>query len=84
MTRYEVTTMNQQAESVRMRHEELDREIEAIRAERLLQANNESQPGFAGRARSGIGRGLISLGTAIVGSTDASVSSPSQRIGGRA
>jgi hypothetical protein len=84
MTRYEVTLMNQQAETVRMRHEELDREIEAIRAERLLHASSEPRQGFAGRARSGIGRSLISLGTAIVGTADASVSTPSQRLGGRA
>jgi len=84
MTRYEVTTMNQQSESVRMRHEELDREIEAIRAERMLHAHDEPHPGLAGRARSGIGRGLISLGTAIVGSTESAVATPSQRVGGRA
>jgi hypothetical protein len=59
--------MNMQSESVRIRQDELDREIEAIRAERLLNAVAPPHPTLPSRARARIGRRLISLGTALVG-----------------
>jgi hypothetical protein len=84
MTLHEVPAVNQQAETVRMRHEELDREIEAILAERRLDATTPSRPALPTRARAGLGRGLISLGTALVGRADSASSTSSQRLGGRA
>ena len=47
--------------------EELDREIETIRTERLLQAAAPPRPALPQRARAGIGRRLIWLGVALVG-----------------
>ena len=76
--------MNQQAETVRMRHEELDREIESIRAERMINATTPSRPALPTRARAGLGRGLISLGTALVGRGEPASSTSSQRAGGPA
>lgn len=67
MNRNEVHAMNMQSESVRMRQDELDREIETIRSERLLSAAAPPHPTLPSRARTGLGRGLISLGTALVG-----------------
>ena len=84
MTLHEVPAVTQQAETVRIRHEELDREIESIRTERLINATSPSRPALPTRARAGLGRGLISLGTALVGRADSPSSSSSQRAGGAA
>lgn len=59
--------MNDTCDAVRLRREELDREIEGIRTERLIRSGTASGPSLPGRARAGIGRALISLGTALVG-----------------
>jgi hypothetical protein len=63
--------MNDTFDAVRIHRAELDREIETIRTERLIGAAAPPQPGITGRARTGIGRGLISLGTSLLGSADA-------------
>lgn len=63
--------MNDQNHAVRLRHAELDHEIETIRRERLIRAASPAAPGLPARARAGIGRGLISLGTSLVGRSDA-------------
>jgi hypothetical protein len=62
--------MNDTFDAARIHQAELDREIETLRTERLIQAAAGSRPGLTGRARAGIGRGLISLGTSLVGATD--------------
>jgi hypothetical protein len=46
---------------------DLDREIDAIRLERLLAIDGPSQAGIVGRARQGAGRVLIAAGTALLG-----------------
>jgi hypothetical protein len=70
--RNEEHEMNMQSETVRIRQDELDREIEAIRSERLLNAAARPQPTLPSRARAGLGRRLISVGTALVGQSQPS------------
>jgi hypothetical protein len=72
--------MNQQRETVRMRQDELDREIESIRAERLMNASGPTQPNVATRARAGLGRRLIALGNALVGRAEAVSVATSPRV----
>jgi hypothetical protein len=50
---------------------ELDREIESIRTERLLRAATPARPPLQQRARTSVGRRLISLGQALVGDSRA-------------
>jgi hypothetical protein len=69
MTNREIDHMNGQLDATRLHIEELDREIETIRTERLLQAARPERPALPGRARASIGRGLISLGVALGGET---------------
>jgi hypothetical protein len=63
--------MNDPFNAATIHRQQLDREIEMIRAERLLRsadpAKGSTGPGPVGRARSGLGRGLISLGVAVLG-----------------
>jgi hypothetical protein len=47
--------------------DELDREIESIRIERLIRDAAVGRPSLPRRARAGLGRSLISLGDALVG-----------------
>ena len=67
-----------------LHRDELDREIETIRTERLLQAASPPRPGISSRARAGIGRGLISLGMSLVGTGDSPAVARSAGGGGRA
>jgi len=59
--------MNGQLDATRLHIEELDREIETIRTEQFLHAAMPDRPALPGRAKASIGRGLISLGVALVG-----------------
>lgn len=63
--------MNDTFDFARLHQEELDREIEAIQTERLVRSATLVRPGLPTRARAGLGRGLISLGTALLGRPDA-------------
>ena len=63
--------MNDTFDFARLHQEELDREIEAIQTERLVRSATPVRPGLPARARAGLGRGLISLGTSLVGRADA-------------
>ena len=63
--------MNDQFDAARLHREELDREIESIRTERLIHAASPATPGLPTRTRARLGRGLISLGTSLVGTADA-------------
>ena len=81
--------MNETFDGARIHREELDREIESLRMERLIDAQSSSRPWLTGRARAGLGRGLISIGTSLVGGADAAaaVAAPAARstgAGGRA
>jgi hypothetical protein len=64
--------MNDMFDATRLHREELDREIETIRMERLLRGSSAPRPGFATRARTGLGRGFITVGTALLGSAEVS------------
>ena len=63
--------MNDNYDAARLRREELDRQIESIRTERFLAATTAPSPGLPDRARTTLGRGLISLGTALLGAPKA-------------
>jgi hypothetical protein len=80
MTTHEAYVMNQQTDTVRMRQDELDREIESIRAERLINASGPARPSAATRARAGLGRRLIALGNALVGRAEAASAAASTRV----
>lgn len=63
--------MNVTFDSTPLHQEQLNREIDAIQVERLVRSARPSRPALPSRARSGIGRGLIYLGTWLVGTADA-------------
>jgi len=63
--------MNDTFDSARLHPEELDRQIDSLRTERLIRAASPVRQGLPARARAGLGRGLISLGTSLVGTADA-------------
>ena len=63
--------MNDTFDSARLHREELDRQIDSLRTERLIRAASPVRQGLPARARAGLGRGLISLGTSLVGTADA-------------
>jgi hypothetical protein len=71
--------MNDTFDGARIHREELDREIDSLRMERLIKARAVTRPSFAGRARAGLGRGLISIGTSLVGQADAAAAAASAR-----
>ena len=73
--------MNDTWDAARLHRDELDREIESIRTERLIRSGSASRTSLPGRARAGIGRGLISLGTALVGRADAAATKPPRTAG---
>ena len=53
--------------STRIHRADLDREIETLRTERLLDRGATHRGGFIERTRRGMGRVLIATGTALVG-----------------
>ena len=55
-------------ESTRIHRQELDREIESIRTERLLARGGQADPGLVERARRWTGHALISAGRTLAGS----------------
>ena len=63
--------MNDTYHPAQLHRDELDREVEAIQIERLVRSATPVRQGLPTRARAGLGRGLISLGTALVGRADA-------------
>jgi hypothetical protein len=62
--------MNDTFDFARLHQEELDREIDAIQIERLARSATPVRQGLPTRARASLGRGLISLGIALVGRAD--------------
>jgi hypothetical protein len=53
--------------STSIRRADLDREIDTIRTERLMAADDADRRGLVDRARRGTGRALIAAGTALIG-----------------
>ena len=60
-------TMSEAFDAARLHREELDREIEAIRAERLISSAAAPKSSLRARVRTGLGRRLIWLGTSVLG-----------------
>jgi hypothetical protein len=67
MTNKEMDPMDGLLGATKIHIDELDREIETIRIERLLKAAAPPRAGLPSRAKAGVGRGLIALGVALVG-----------------
>jgi hypothetical protein len=57
--------MNANVDGARIRHQELDREIETLRTERLLNGSRPWRPGPVTRGIASVGRAMISVGTAL-------------------
>lgn len=74
--------MNDTFDAARLHREELDREIEAIRTERLIRATTPARPGLPSRVRAGLGRRFIAVGTALLGASEPTRTAPSAS-GGR-
>ena len=63
--------MNESFDAARLHREELDREIDSLRTERLIRSTGQARPGLPARARASLGRGLISIGTMLLGKAGA-------------
>jgi len=63
--------MNATFDGARIHQQDLDREIESIRTEKFLNAQVPSRPGPMARGLASVGRGMISVGTALASRVDA-------------
>jgi hypothetical protein len=63
--------MNATFDGARIHQQDLDREIESIRTEKFLNAQAPSRPGPMARGLASVGRGMISVGTALASRVDA-------------
>ena len=66
-----LNTMNESFDAARLRREDLDQEIEAVRIERMLREADPSRAGLATRARAALGHRFVSIGTALLGGAGA-------------
>jgi hypothetical protein len=73
--------MNATFDGARIHQQELDREIDALRTERMLSALAPHQPGPTSRAIAKVGRGLISVGTALTSRVDGPATQAAQSAG---
>ncbi|HEX5014475.1 MAG TPA: hypothetical protein VFV72_09990 [Candidatus Limnocylindrales bacterium] len=76
--------MNAVFDGARIHQQELDREIESLYTERMLNSRSPRQPGPVARGLASVGRGLISVGTALASRVDGPATSRSTATGGRA
>jgi hypothetical protein len=76
--------MNATFDGARIHQQELDREIDSLRTEKLLNGSRAPQPGPVARGLASVGRGLISVGTALASRVDAPPAQQSAGSGGRA
>ena len=76
--------MNAIFDGARIHQQELDREIETICAERMLSSRSPRRPGPVARSLATVGRGMVSVGTALASRADRPAASPSTATGGRA
>ena len=76
--------MNATFDGARIHQQELDHEIESLRTERILNARAPHRPGPVARGLASVGRGMISVGTALAGRVDSSPATRSAESGGRA
>jgi len=75
--------MNATFDGARIHQQELDHEIEMLRTEKFLNAQAPTRPGLVSRGLASVGRGMISVGTALTNRVDVA---PAQSMepGGRA
>ena len=76
--------MNATFDGARIHQQELDREIDTIRAERMLSSRSPRRPGPVARSLATVGRGMVSVGTALASRVDGPAASRSTAGGGRA
>jgi len=76
--------MNATFDGARIHRQDLDREIETLRIEKFLNAQAGHRPGPVSRGLASVGRGMISVGTALANRVDASPAPRSAESGGRA
>ena len=76
--------MNALCDGARIHQQELDREIETLYTERMLNSRSPRQPGPVARGLASMGRGMINVGTALASRVDGPASSPSTAADGRA
>ena len=76
--------MNAVFDGARIHQQELDREIETLYTERMLNSHSPRRPGPVARGLASVGRGMISVGTALASRVDGPAASRSAATGGRA
>jgi hypothetical protein len=76
--------MNAQFDGARIHQQELDREIEALCTERMLNSHSPRPPGPVSRGLASVGRGMISVGTALASRVEGPSANRSTATGGRA
>ena len=76
--------MNATFDGARIHQQELDREIETICAERMLSSRSPRRPGPVARSLATVGRGMVSVGTALASRGDGPAASRFTATGGRA
>jgi hypothetical protein len=69
--------MNAIFDGARIHQQELDREIDTLRTEKLLNSRAPHRPGPVARCLASVGRGMVSVGTAL-----ASRDAPAQQSAG--
>ena len=63
--------MNPTFDGARIHQEELDREIDILRTEKLLSSRTPNRPGPVTRGLATVGRGMVNVGTALASRVDA-------------
>ena len=76
--------MNATFDGARIHQQDLDREIDSLRTERLLNGQATHRPGPVARGLASVGRGMISVGTALSSRVDEAAAPRSAESGGRA
>jgi hypothetical protein len=76
--------MNATFDGAGIHQQELDREIDTLRTERLLSSQAPHRPGPVTRGLASVGRGMISVGTALASRVDTAPVTRSAESGGRA
>lgn len=76
--------MNATFDGARIHQQELDHEIEMLRTEKFLNAQAPARAGLVSRGIATVGRGMISVGTALASRVDAAPAPQSVETGGRA
>jgi hypothetical protein len=76
--------MNATFDAVSIHRQELDREIETLRTERFLSGRTANRPGALTRGLATVGRGLISVGTALASRVEPASAARSAESGGPA